>query len=166
MIHSGINAYLSLHVAQVLMRVGDPRAAEIVSAVAHLASPTGQWPEAIHPRTLGGCMGDGQHVWAAVEWIAALRNSFVREAGPDRLVLGAGLPARWLEGNAPLAIGPAPTRFGPIEVMIEPREDGVTVRWQGAWRRPPRIEVQLSGYAPAAARLEDSEVSLDRASVA
>ena len=38
----------------------DPRYLELMDTVASLASPTGQWPEAIHPRTLGGCMGDGQ----------------------------------------------------------------------------------------------------------
>jgi len=63
--HSGINQYLTLHVAQVLLRAGDPQFFDIVSSIANLASPTGQWPEAIHPRTKGGCMGDGQHVWAA-----------------------------------------------------------------------------------------------------
>ena len=96
MIHSGINAYLTLHLAQVLLRAGDLRALELVDTVARLASPTGQWPEAIHPHTGGGCMGDGQHIWAAAEWALMIRNLFVREEG-DKLVLGAGLFPRWLE---------------------------------------------------------------------
>jgi len=61
MIHSGINPYLTLHVAQVLLRAGDPRYLQLLQTVAELASATGQWPEAIHPGTGGGCMGDGQH---------------------------------------------------------------------------------------------------------
>src|SRR6185436_20954594 len=89
--HSGINAYLTLHVAQVMLRAGDPRFFDLAEAIAGMASPTGQWPEAIHPRTGGGCMGDGQHVWAAAEWVLMLRNLFVREEG-DRLILGSGLP--------------------------------------------------------------------------
>src|SRR6185503_7644675 len=91
MIHSGINAYLTLHIAQVLLRAGDRSAHQLIDAVAKLASPTGQWPEAIHPRTLGGCMGDGEHVWAAAEWILLMRNCFVREEG-DSLVVGSGIP--------------------------------------------------------------------------
>ena len=67
MVHSGLNAYLSLHVAQVLLRARDKRFYEIVRTVGDLASPTGNWPEAIHPLTGGGCMGDGQHAWAAAE---------------------------------------------------------------------------------------------------
>ena len=66
MIHSGINAYLTLDLAQSLLRKGDPRFVELIRRVAELASPTGQWPEAIHPQTLGGCMGDGQHGWLRV----------------------------------------------------------------------------------------------------
>lgn len=50
-----------------------------MTAVAKLASPMGQWPESIHPRTCGGCMGDGQHVWAAAEWVLMIRNCFIRE---------------------------------------------------------------------------------------
>ena len=97
MIHSGINMYLTLHMAQVLLRAGDPRFADLVRTVADLASPTGQWPEAIHPRTRGGCMGDGQHAWAAAEWIMMMRNCFLREdAGAGRLVLGAGILPQWL----------------------------------------------------------------------
>ncbi|HBD13274.1 MAG TPA: hypothetical protein DCZ13_14080, partial [Porticoccaceae bacterium] len=94
-IHSGINPYLTLHVAQVLLRAGDRRCFELMTNVAELASPTGQWPEAIYPRTGGGCMGDGQHVWAAAEWIAVLRNCFLYEEG-DRLILAAGIPEHWL----------------------------------------------------------------------
>ncbi len=89
-IHSGINAYLTLHMAQILLRAGDIRGLTLFRTVAELASPTGQWPEAIHPRTLGGCMGDGHHVWASAEWVVMQRNCFVREEG-EGLVLGAGL---------------------------------------------------------------------------
>ena len=86
--HSGINAYLSLHLAQIFLRAGDKRFYNVMKAVADLATPTGQWPEAIHPCTRGGCMGDGQHVWASAEWLLILRYSFVFEEESDgQLVL-------------------------------------------------------------------------------
>lgn len=150
MIHSGINPYLSLHVAQVLLRAGDPRAMEITQTVAELASPTGQWPEAIHPRTHGGCMGDGQHVWAAAEWALMLRNSFVREEG-GRLVLASGVPRRWIElareRGEPIEFGPAPTTFGEVSVRIDVGEGSEPqVTWEGKWRgAPPQVEVRLAG---------------------
>lgn len=160
MIHSGINAYLTLHVAQVLLRAGDARYFDAMTAVADLASPTGQWPEAIHPRTLGGCMGDGQHVWAAVEWMLMLRNCFVREEA-DRLILASGIPAAWLAAGERLSLGPAPTPHGDVSIEIEPAADEVEVRWQATWRGPaPTIEVRLPGFAPVVAENGETSVSL------
>ncbi|HXG09875.1 MAG TPA: hypothetical protein VNK04_08815 [Gemmataceae bacterium] len=145
MIHSGINAYLTLHLAQVLLRAGDRRFFDLVRAVAELASPTGQWPEAIHPHTGGGCMGDGQHLWAAAEWVLMMRNLFVREEG-DRLVLASGLPDEWLGEGTHLKLGPTPTPFGPITVAVVPHAEQVEVCWEAAWRtEPPVIEVALPG---------------------
>ena len=162
MIHSGINPYLTLHLAQVLLRAGDPRYLELVDAVAKLASPTGQWPEAIHPRTHGGCMGDGQHVWAAAEWVLMMRNCFVREED-ESLILCQGVPARWLEQGAPLAFGPAPTAFGPVSVTIEQSEDTgrVSVAWHGTWHgAAPAIEVRLPGFRPVVAKPDATSVDL------
>lgn len=146
-IHSGVNPYLTLHLAQVLLRAGDGRFRGLVRTVADLASPTGQWPEAVHPRTGGGCMGDGHHGWASAEWVLMVRNMFLREEG-DRLVLASGILPEWLETDEAISFGPAPTSFGEVRVEILPRGRGTTVRWSGAWREaPPTIEVRLPGFA-------------------
>lgn len=146
--HSGINAYLTLHLAQVLMRASDPRHADLGRAVARLASPTGQWPEAIHPWTGGGCMGDGQHAWAAAEWMMMIRNAFVREED-GRLVVAAGLWPEWLDVGALLRFGPAPTGFGTVDLRIEVAADAVEVTWSGTWRDAlPPVEVAVPGCAP------------------
>jgi hypothetical protein len=148
MIHSGINPYLTLHLAQVLLRAGDRRQVDLVRAVAELASATGQWPEAIHPRTHGGCMGDGQHVWASAEWVSIIRNWFVREEG-DHLVLGSGLPEAWLDGRKSMKLGPTVTPFGRITVEIESDGNQIQVRWSGKWHeQPPMIEVRLPNCEP------------------
>lgn len=147
MIHSGINAYLTLHVAQVLLRAGDPRFQPPMEAVADLASPTGQWPEAIHPRTLGGCMGDGQHVWAAAEWVMMVRNCFVREE-PEvgTLVLASGIPSAWWNGTA-ATFGPAPTPWGSMTVEVRPSLHGAEVHWQANWtHQAPRLEIRLPEF--------------------
>lgn len=161
MIHSGLNAYLTLHVAQVLLRAGDPRHLELMDAVADLASPTGQWPEAIHPRTGGGCMGDGHHVWAAAEWLLMIRNCFVREEG-KRLILCAGVPARWLDQAAPIRFGPAPTSFGTVTISITPvPANPPRVDWQGDWHRgAPPIEIRLPGFEPASPQAGSSSMVL------
>lgn len=150
MIHSGQNAYLTLQVAQVLLRAGDPRYLELMDAVARLASPTGQWPEAIHPQTGGGCMGDGHHVWAAGEWVLMLRNCFLREEG-DSLVLAAGIPARWLESGEPITFGPAPTCFGTVSVSLEGAGSGrIALVLEADWHGDaPPLVAALPGYRVA-----------------
>ena len=146
--HSGINAYLTLHIAQVLLRAGDPRFFDAVKSIGALASPTGQWPEAIHPRTAGGCMGDGQHVWAAAEWVTMMRNMFVREERQaNTLILCSGIPEIWLRENKHLSMGPILTAYGPITVTITVNSH-IQISWEAKWHgRPPVLEVHLPGHA-------------------
>ena len=146
MTHSGINPYLTLHLAQVLLRTGDSRYFGLMTAVAKLSSPTGQWPESVHPLTGGGCMGDGQHVWAAAEWVLIIRNCFVREEDA-RLILGSGIPQTWLDKNQTIAFGPAPTSFGDIQISIKPQGQNILVEWHGQWfAQEPPIDIQLPGF--------------------
>lgn len=153
MIHSGVNAYLTLHVAQVLLRAGDPRYAALVRQVAKLASPTGHWPEAVHPHTGGGCMGDGHHAWAAAEWVAMIRNSFVREE-KGVLILGSGILPEWLVPEKRVSFGPALTRFGELSLYVTPHTDttlsaGQTchISWDAQWRdEAPPIKILLPGH--------------------
>ncbi len=136
--HSGINVYLSLQIAQLLLMQGDPRYLDIIHAAADLASPTGQWPEAIHPRTLGGCMGDGQHGWASAEWLMMMRSLFVREK-KNSLVLGAGIQREWLDRAGEISYGPALTRFGPVTVKIRNSSGNIHLEWEARWHNPPEL---------------------------
>ncbi len=132
MIHSGLNAYLSLHVGQIFLKVRDFRFLEILRAVANLATPTGQWPEAIHPQTLGGCMGDGQHIWAAAEWVQFIRNMFVDE-DEGGLVLLRGIPKEWLSTGAKLLYGPTCTRYGDLTVGVTVDEESIHLTIDPHW---------------------------------
>jgi len=151
MIHSGINAYLTLDLAQTLLRAGDHRFRELVQSVADLASPTGNWPEAVHPFSGGGCMGDGQHGWAAAEWVMMVRNMLVREEN-GRLVIGSGLLPRWLEGSGELHIqfGPTQTTYGGISVDLAREAGGdlklrLDCRWHG---HAAPLDVLIPGFQP------------------
>jgi hypothetical protein len=146
MIHSGINAYLTLSIAQTLLRIEDLRYRDLIERVADLASPTGQWPEAIHPFTGGGCMGDGQHGWAAAEWVQMVRNLFVREEG-DSLILNSGLFPDWVRSAEDLYFGPTPTPYGDVSVRILKRKKGLVFEGEARWRTPPPLmEIRIPGY--------------------
>lgn len=162
--HSGINPYLTLHIAQVLMRAGDVRHIELADTLSRLATPTGQWPEAVHPRTEGGCMGDGQHIWAAAEWAVYLRNCLVyEEEKNNQLVLGAGIDPRWIKPGATMQIGPAPTLWGLVEVHFECSRDAVRVFYQAHWHSDgPDILVRIPGYPPTRIEAGATEVSVKK----
>ena len=163
MIHSGINAYLTLDMAQTLLRAGDHRYQDLIETVAALASSTGQWPEAIHPHTLGGCMGDGQHGWAAAEWVCMMRSLFVREEG-DSLVIGSGIFEKWLSANQQLFFGPTPTPYGPVSIAISPGPRSAVVEISGEWRgQSPLIHLRIPGHetASVAAGKGDADIRVE-----
>lgn len=149
MIHSGTNIYLTLDIAQTLLRNGDPRYRQFIDTVAEMASPTGQWPEAIHPLTDGGCMGDGQHGWAAAEWLMMIRNLFVREE-ETTLIIGSGLYPEWIAPDTPLSFGPTATLFGTVEVRCHTTREGLkielTTDYTTAALPPTAIIVAVPGY--------------------
>jgi hypothetical protein len=157
--HSGINAYLTLHMAQAYLRAGDTRFFKLVKATADFASPTGQWPEAIHPITRGGCMGDGQHVWAAAEWVMMLRTMFVREE-EGLLLLCQKLPQEWLASVGELSFGPTLTRFGTLSVKLIIKE-AITLKWSFIPREgAPVPQIVLPDGSRVKAEPGETEITL------
>ena len=91
-------------------------------------------------------MGDGQHVWAAAEWVLMIRSCFVREEG-ERLILCSGIPRAWLEKKEMISFGPAPTCFGDVQISIKHQENNILVEWSGKWfTREPLIDIHLPGF--------------------
>ncbi|HMB31853.1 MAG TPA: hypothetical protein VKN82_08525 [Desulfohalobiaceae bacterium] len=146
MIHSGINPYLTLCIAQTLLRNGDTIYQQLIERVADLASPTGQWPEAIHPITAGGCMGDGQHAWAAAEWIMMIRNLFVRE-DLDKLIIGSGIFSQWLLDSREIQFGPTQTPYGPIKLTFFRKDQSLYLEITGGnYTDNIPLSIQVPGY--------------------
>jgi hypothetical protein len=148
MIHSGMNAYLTLSIAQTLLRSGDNRYRSLIRAVADLASPTGQWPEAINPITKGGCMGDGQHGWAAAEWIMMMRHLFIREEG-NTLVIGEGIFPEWIKQGTRLSFGPTLVPGGRLKVSLSGPPDQPALSLESKFHGSPLpCRIAVPGYKP------------------
>jgi hypothetical protein len=143
-VHSGLNAYLSLQVAQALLFAGDTNQFwKILQDVTAKASPTYCFPEAIHPSTGGGSMGDGHHAWASAEVVLALRNAFVMERWPhtDRrhsLILLGGIPPGLLSSGKELFIENAVVPEGKLNLTVTPGDDQTIIL----------IDFQKSGFVP------------------
>ena len=150
MIHSGMNPYLTMAMAQSLLRLEDSRFQYLIEKTAALASPTGHWPEAVHPFSGGGCMGDGQHGWAAAEWVQIITSLFVREE-ENQLVLGAGIFPTWIETGSEIAFGPVEVSFGTISIRMFRRGEMTFFRTDTKWHRSPElVEIRVPGFVPAA----------------
>jgi hypothetical protein len=93
-----------------------------------------QWPEISwrDPRSPGH-IGDVPHTWIGAEYVLAFRTMLAYERAADRsLVLAAGIPARWLEGGAEVAVAELPTHYGLL---------GFSLRQTG----PDAMELSISG---------------------
>jgi hypothetical protein len=81
-IHSGYNPYLTLQIAHAFLLNNQPqRAWQIAETIFRQCPSPYSLPEAIHPKTGGGAMGDGHHGWAAAEIILFVLDCLVREEG-------------------------------------------------------------------------------------
>jgi hypothetical protein len=93
-------------------------------------------------------MGDGQHGWAAAEWVMILRNCFVREED-ERLVVGSGLFPEWFASGDELAFGPTATPWGNVTIRIKQPSTEPQLAIDGVWReRAPRVDVFVPGFRP------------------
>jgi hypothetical protein len=125
--HTGLGTYLTLHLATVELLAGDRRCLERLFWMLEAASSTWTWPEAVHPRLHGGCMGDGHHGWAAAELLTFVRNLLVREE-PGGLALTSLVPDGWLGQS--WEVHGAPTAHGRISYAVRWHGERPALLWE------------------------------------
>jgi len=163
LIHSGLNCYLTCHIIQCLIYQKSGEVWPMIRRLLDLATPTFTWPEAIHPITKGGCMGDGHHGWAAADWLLMIRNLLFFEEGED-LVITPALPEEWFENAGEIKVRQAPTYFGELAFEMKLQKNTATLSLYPKWRkRPARIRWHLpckniSPLEKEKARIEDGAV--------
>jgi hypothetical protein len=161
-IHSGYNVYLTLQLAHACLVQGQPEKAwSVAETVLRNARPPYSFPEAIHPVTGGGTMGDGHHGWAAAEYLLFLRSCLLDESGSDVHLL-RGITERVLRPGETLSFTNAPTIFGTISFEIRPEPGGrsmvsLKTKFPGD-RRPRFIVLHVPWSVGRAIRLGNGEV--------
>lgn len=103
-IHSGLNPYLTLQMAESYLYFGKTaEARRIIRSIRDKAQKAYTFPEAIHVNSGGGCMGDGFHGWASAESIIMIRNLIAREVtlsdGSEAIIWLSGFRDKWLSGK-------------------------------------------------------------------
>lgn len=116
--HSGYNPYLTLQLAHALLYLQeDSLAWRVANTIFRQAQQPYSFPEAIHPRTGGGVMGDGHHGWAAAEIVLFLRDCLVREVD-DVLVLFRTAHL-FIKRGVDIHLQNIPTMFGKVSVELQ-----------------------------------------------
>ena len=144
-VHSGYNPYLTLQIAHSFLNLGETaKAWEVAETIFRQAHPPYSLPEAIHPRTGGGTMGDGHHGWAAAEIILFLRDCMVIEEG-NAISLFKGGHNRLLMKGKDITLKNAPTRFGPFSCSLHyTGESNAVLSFEGNFRNdsmPERVDI-------------------------
>ncbi len=147
--HEAIWNYNAAFVAEVYLWLGMKRAANdtFVGFLNH-ATPQYCWREEqpLQHALLGSYVGDMPHNWASAECIRYMRHVMALEDGPSLRLL-AGITQDQLAPRQPHRLTATPTRFGRLDLNLEPldREQG----WRLSFHRevgpvPARVSVPLT----------------------
>lgn len=113
-IHSGYNPYLTLQIAHAFLLNNQPqRAWQIAETIFHQCPSPYSLPEAIHPKTGGGSMGDGHHGWAAAEIVLFLMDCLVKESN-DTLFLFQDIQEGMLQWGTNSVVHGIATSYGKV----------------------------------------------------
>jgi hypothetical protein len=112
-----------------------PDAVEQLAWLLEVGAPLWAWPELVHPRSGGGCAGEGHHAAATAAVLLLARRFVVHEPGPGLALLPA-VPDTWL--GQPVEAHDLPTSYGRLSFAV---------RWHG---ERPALLWELDVHQPAA----------------
>ncbi|HVO88186.1 MAG TPA: discoidin domain-containing protein [Casimicrobiaceae bacterium] len=127
--------------ARVYVRLGWPRRAQDLIAYflgGRRPQAWNQWPEVVDRESRKArFIGDLPHGWVASDFISAALDLFAFYREADRaLVLAAGVPTEWLEGEGIQVKGLA-TRYGPLSYALRNQEGAMLLQIGADSRLPP-----------------------------
>lgn len=139
-----IHPYLSSYTTMASLIRGDHErfAEEFYWYLLH-SSASHAFPEGIYFKRRYAWSETIPHALGAANFAFLLRHALVHERGSE-LHLLAGTPDWWLAAGREIRVERAPTHFGPLDLIVRGRNDGVELDWQAPRRQPPdRVVLHL-----------------------
>lgn len=127
--HSGINLYLTLEIAGSLLFLNEEEeATKLFDSVISLLTPTYTGPEAINPKSLGGCEGDGHHGWLIAEILHFIRNSILFEKD-NKIVILSGSRKEWFKDGCKIVFNNGVTYFGNFSFEVNVKNNLINIEF-------------------------------------
>ena len=131
---AGLSPRLTAWLGAARLGVGDPGASEQLAWLIGRGAPVWAWPELVHPRSGGGCAGEGHHAASTAAVLQFARRLAVHEPGAGLALLPA-VPDAWL--GQPIEAHDLPTSYGRLSFAV---------RWHG---ERPALLWELEGHETA-----------------
>jgi len=135
---AGLSPRLTAATAAARAAQARPDVAEPLAWLLERGAPVWSWPELVHPRSGGGCGGEGHHAASTAAVLDLVARLAVVELGGGLDLLPA-VPDAWL--GQPMEVHGVPTSFGRLSFAVrwhgerpallwelEPHEDGAVTR--------------------------------------
>jgi hypothetical protein len=156
-IHSGLNPYLTIQLAHSYLYLGDRKSfIKLFMDTLKKKTRVNNFPEAVHPFTGGGCMGDGHHAWAAAEILSAFRDMFLWEnVAHNEYKIFSGIPDKWFDNS--FMMNEIPSSAGKIDLEYSRQGQQVNIKINinspGTYNFKGRIVLPFEVEGPAGSNI-------------
>ncbi|MEA2071668.1 MAG: hypothetical protein U9O98_10325 [Asgard group archaeon] len=132
--------YLTMHLAESFLALNmSDKVLKILEWLQDNITCAMGWAEGISPKTREGGMGDSPHGWASADWIALLRNLFIRETYTKKLIFLSGFPSKLLKIG--VEIQNAPTYYGKISYQAKIKDNILELQFNKKPKSLPIIQI-------------------------
>jgi hypothetical protein len=142
---AGLSPRLTAWLGSARLAVADPAAFEQLAWLLEVGDPVWSWPELVHPRSGGGCAGEGHHAPSTAAVLQLLRRLVVHEAGGDLALLPA-VPESWF--GQPVEAHDVPTSHGRLSFAVRWHGDRPALLWELDDTHPAAVVDAVRAVAP------------------
>ncbi|MGE4170373.1 MAG: hypothetical protein AB7F28_06605 [Candidatus Margulisiibacteriota bacterium] len=141
----GFSPFANAFLGHQYLSSGNPGVFGVLSWLVANASSTGTWPGVIHPKTQGGCWGEGQDTKTTATFLLLVSRLLVQEQADGVLALLPFCSETWLKNNGDeVGLTHAHTSFGKCSFLARREGNTVSISLSHAfYLKPKYIKITL-----------------------
>jgi hypothetical protein len=147
---AGLSPRLTAWLGSARTSLGRPDVDEPLRWLLDRGAPLSTWPELVHPRSGGGCGGEGHHAASTAAVLQLARRLLVQEAGDGISVLPA-VPDSWLGQS--IEAHDVPTSYGRLSFALRWHGDRPALLWELEPHEDPAVAKALAAVGAFVVRV-------------